>query len=53
MTQFEASKRALPNQDIVRVRQVFITIFQDEFTVNPLAGKFTTKEIAEGLGERI
>ena len=42
---------ALPNQEIVELDKYLTTFFRDEFTVNPLAGKFTTKAIAEGLGD--
>ena len=42
---------ALPNQEIVELDKYLTPYFRDEFTVNPLAGKFTTKAIAEGLGD--
>jgi len=42
---------ALPNQDIVELDKYLLPFFKDEFTVNPLAGKFTSKAIAEGLGD--
>ncbi len=42
---------ALPNQDIVELDNYLKSFFKDEFTVNPLAGKFTSKAIAEGLGD--
>jgi hypothetical protein len=42
---------ALPNQEIVELDKYLTPFFRDEFTVNPLAGKFTTKAIAEGLGD--
>jgi hypothetical protein len=42
---------ALPNQEIVELDKYLTSFFKDEFTVNPLAGKFTTKAIAEGLGD--
>jgi len=42
---------ALPNQDIVELDKYLLPFFRDEFTVNPLAGKFTSKAIAEGLGD--
>jgi hypothetical protein len=41
----------LPNQEIVELDKYLTSFFRDEFTVNPLAGKFTTKAIAEGLGD--
>ena len=42
---------ALPNQDIVELDKFLQPFFKDEFTVNPLAGKFTSRAIAEGLGD--
>jgi len=42
---------ALPNQEIVELDDYLTSFFRDEFTINPLAGKFTTKAIAEGLGD--
>ena len=42
---------ALPNQEIVELDRYMTPYFKDEFTVNPLQGKFTTKAIAEGLGD--
>jgi len=42
---------ALPNQDIVELDTYLTSFFRDEFTVNPLQGKFTSKDIAEGLGD--
>jgi len=42
---------ALPNQDIVELDKYLLPFFRDEFTINPLQGKFTTKAIAEGLGD--
>jgi len=42
---------ALPNQDIVELDKYLLPFFRDEFTVNPLQGKFTSKAIAEGLGD--
>ena len=42
---------ALPNQDIVELDKYVLPFFRDEFTVNPLQGKFTSKAIAEGLGD--
>ena len=42
---------ALPNQDIVELDKFLLPFFKDEFTVNPLAGKFTSRAIAEGLGD--
>jgi hypothetical protein len=43
--------RALPNQDIVELDNYLKSFFKDEFTVNPLAGKFTSRAIAEGLSD--
>ena len=48
--EFKAAE-ALPNQDIVELDKYLLPFFKDEFTVNPLAGKFTSKAIAEGLGD--
>ena len=48
--QFKAAE-SLPNQDIVELDKYLLPFFKDEFTVNPLAGKFTSKAIAEGLGD--
>jgi len=42
---------ALPNQEIVELDRYMTPYFKDEFTINPLQGKFTTKAIAEGLGD--
>jgi hypothetical protein len=42
---------ALPNQDIVELDKYLKPFFKDEFTINPLQGKFTSKAIAEGLGD--
>ena len=42
---------ALPNQDIVELDKYLLPFFRDEFTINPLQGKFTSKAIAEGLGD--
>jgi len=42
---------ALPNQEIVELDKYMTPYFKDEFTINPLAGSFTTKAIAEGLGD--
>jgi hypothetical protein len=45
------AQAALPNQEIVALDDYLQPFFKDEFTVNPLAGKFTTKAIAESLGD--
>jgi len=42
---------ALPNQKIVELDKFLTPYFRDEFTINPLAGKFTTESIAQGLGD--
>ena len=45
------ASEALPNQEIVELDKYLVPYFKDEFTINPLQGKFTTKAIAEGLGD--
>jgi len=45
------ASEALPNQEIVELDKYLLPFFKDEFTINPLQGKFTTKAIAEGLGD--
>jgi hypothetical protein len=45
------AQAALPNQEIVALDDYLKPFFKDEFTVNPLSGKFTTKAIAESLGD--
>jgi hypothetical protein len=45
------ASEALPNQEIVELDKYLTSFFRDEFTVNPLAGKFTTKAIASGLSD--
>ena len=45
------AQAALPNQEIVALDDYLKPFFKDEFTVNPLSGKFTTKAIAEALGD--
>ena len=43
--------RALPNQDIVELDKYLKSYFKDEFTINPLQGKYTSRAIAEGLSD--
>jgi len=42
---------ALPNQKIVELDKYLTPYFKDEFTINPLQGKYTTEAIAEALGD--
>tara|TARA_X000001382_G_scaffold125105_1_gene110287 strand:- start:431 stop:4255 length:3825 start_codon:yes stop_codon:yes gene_type:complete len=42
--------RALPNQDIVPLDDYLLPFFKGDYAVNPLQGKFTSKDIAEGIG---
>ena len=42
--------RALPNQDIVPLDDYLLPFFKGDYAVNPLQGKFTSKDIAEGVG---
>jgi len=45
------AERALPNQEIVALDDYMAPFFKDEFAVNPLQGMYTSKAIAEGLGD--
>jgi hypothetical protein len=45
------AERALPNQEIVALDDYMAPFFKDEFAVNPLQGLYTSKAIAEGLGD--
>jgi len=45
------AERALPNQEIVALDDYLSPFFKDEFAVNPLQGLYTSKAIAEGLGD--
>jgi hypothetical protein len=45
------AERALPYQDIVKLDDYVAPFFRDEYAVNPLAGKFTSKDIAQALGD--
>jgi hypothetical protein len=45
------AERALPNQEIVPLDDYLSPFFKDEFAVNPLQGLYTSKAIAEGLGD--
>jgi len=46
-----SAERALPYQDIVKLDDYVAPFFRDEYAVNPLAGKFTSKDIAQALGD--
>jgi len=45
------AERALPNQDIVELDKYLSPFFKDEYVVNPMQGMYTSKAIAEALGE--
>lgn len=45
------AERALPNQEIVALDDYLAPFFKDEFAVNPLQGLYTSKPIAEALGD--
>jgi hypothetical protein len=45
------AEKALPNQEIVALDDYLAPFFKDEFAVNPLQGLYTSKAIAEGLGD--
>jgi hypothetical protein len=45
------AERALPNQEIVALDDYLAPFFKDDFAVNPLQGLYTSKAIAEGLGD--
>ena len=45
------AEKALPNQEIVALDDYMAPFFKDEFAVNPLQGLYTSKAIAEGLGD--
>jgi hypothetical protein len=45
------AQRALPNQEIVQLDTYLAPFFKDEYAVNPLQGLYTSKAIAEGLGD--
>jgi hypothetical protein len=45
------AERALPNQEIVELDDYLAPFFKDEYVVNPLQGMYTSKAIAEGLGD--
>ena len=45
------AERALPNQEIVALDDYLTPFFKDEFAVNPLQGMYTSKPIAEALGD--
>jgi hypothetical protein len=43
--------KALPNQEIVELDKYLSPFFKDEYVVNPLQGMYTSKAIAEALGD--
>jgi hypothetical protein len=45
------AERALPNQEMVALDDYLTPFFKDEFAVNPLQGMYTSKPIAEALGD--
>ena len=45
------AERALPNQEIVALDDYLAPFFKDDFAVNPLQGLYTSKAVAEGLGD--
>jgi hypothetical protein len=45
------AERALPNQEIVELDKYLAPFFKDDYTVNPLQGMYTSKAIAEALGD--
>ena len=47
----DAAEEALPFQEIVKLDDYVSPFFKDDFTVNPLAGRFTSKDIASSLGD--
>ena len=44
------AERALPNQEIVELDKYLSPFFKDEYVVNPMQGMYTSKAIAEALG---
>ena len=45
------SEKALPNQEIVELDKYLSPFFKDEYVVNPMQGLYTSKAIAEALGD--
>lgn len=45
------AERALPNQEIVELDKYLSPFFKDEYVVNPMQGMYTSKAIAEALGD--
>ena len=45
------AEKALPNQEIVPLDDYLAPFFKDDYAVNPLQGMYTSKAIAEGLGD--
>jgi hypothetical protein len=46
----QAAQSALPFQDIVALDDYLLPFFKGEYAVNPLQGMYTSKAVAEGLG---
>ena len=46
-----AAENSLPNQEIVKLDDYVANAFKDDYAVNPLAGKYTSRAIADGLSE--
>jgi len=44
------AQKALPFQDIVKLDEYLLPFFKGEYAVNPLQGMYTSRDIAEGLG---
>ena len=44
------ARQALPNQEIVALDDYVTPYFKGSYSVNPLQGMFTSKDIAEGIG---
>jgi len=45
------AEKALPNQEIVELDKYLSPFFKDEYVVNPMQGLYTSKAIAEALGD--
>jgi len=45
------AEKALPNQEIVALDDYLTSFFKDDFAINPLQGLYTSKPIAEALGD--
>ena len=46
----QAAQSALPYQDIVALDEYLLPFFKGEYAINPLQGMYTSKAVAEGLG---